>query len=64
MIPNYSLSIPNSLKSERPDDYYKNTATIQWPLGPTGEPFPIPGFVFSAVIFKDGRHVATAKEFG
>jgi ABC-type glycerol-3-phosphate transport system substrate-binding protein len=24
---------------------------------------PIPGFVFSAVIFKDGGHVATAKEF-
>jgi multiple sugar transport system substrate-binding protein len=63
MIPNYSLSIPNALKSERPDDYYKNTATIQWPLGPSGKPFPIPGFAFSAMIFKDGGHVAAAKEF-
>ena len=29
MIPNDSLSIPNALKRERPDDYYKNTATIR-----------------------------------
>ena len=63
MTPNYSLSIPNALKSERPDDYYKNIATIEWPLGPAGEPFPIPGFVYSAVAFKDGGNVATAKEF-
>ena len=63
MTPNYSLSIPNALKRERPDDYYKNTATIEWPLGPAGEPFPISGFVFSAVVFKDGGNVATAKEF-
>ena len=38
MTPNYSLSIPNALKGERPDDYYKNTATIEWPLSPAGEP--------------------------
>jgi multiple sugar transport system substrate-binding protein len=63
MTPNYSLSIPNALKSERPDDYYENTATIEWPLSPAGEPFPIPGFVFSAVVFKGGGNVATAKEF-
>jgi ABC-type glycerol-3-phosphate transport system substrate-binding protein len=41
MTANVSLSIPNALKSERPDDYYKNVATIQWPLGSSGEPFPI-----------------------
>jgi multiple sugar transport system substrate-binding protein len=63
MVPNYSLSIPNALKRERPDDYYQNTATIEWPLGPAGEPFPIPGFVFSAVVFEDGGHVPTALEF-
>ena len=33
MTPNTTLSIPNALKRERPDDYYKNTATIEWPLG-------------------------------
>ena len=63
MAPNYSLSIPNALKSERPDDYYKNTATIEWPLSPAGEPFPIPGIVFSAVVFKDGGQLRNAKEF-
>jgi multiple sugar transport system substrate-binding protein len=63
MTPNYSLSIPNALKSERPDDYYENTATVEWPLSPAGEPFLIPGFIFSAVVFKDGGNTATAKEF-
>ena len=52
-----------SLKSERPDDYYENTATIEWPLGLADEPFPIKGFVIPAVVFKDGDHVDTAKEF-
>ena len=33
MTANASLSIPNALKHERPDDYYKNAATIEWPLG-------------------------------
>ena len=63
MIPNYSLSTINALKSDRPDDYYENTATIEWPLGPSGEPFPIPGPISQAVVFKDGRDVPTAKEF-
>ena len=63
MVPNLSLSIPNELKRERPEDYYKNTATIEWPLGPSGEPFPIVGTVVSAVVFKGGRNVALAKEF-
>ena len=47
MTPNETLSIPNALKRERPDDYYENTATIEWPLGPRGEPFPIAGVVLS-----------------
>jgi multiple sugar transport system substrate-binding protein len=63
MTQNATLSLPNALKRERPDDYYENTATIEWPLGPSGEPFPIVGKVHSAVVFKDGAHVATAKEF-
>ena len=36
MTPNYSLSIPNMLKKERPNDYYDNTATIEWPPRPLG----------------------------
>jgi multiple sugar transport system substrate-binding protein len=63
MTANHSLSIPNALRRERPDDYYKNTATIEWPLGPNGAPFPIVGTVVSAVAFKDGSNVAVAEEF-
>jgi multiple sugar transport system substrate-binding protein len=63
MTPNGSLSIPNALKRERPDDYYKNTATLDWPLGPSGGTFPIDAGMFQAVVFKDGSNVATAKEF-
>jgi multiple sugar transport system substrate-binding protein len=63
MTENETLSIPNALKTDRPDDYYKNSATIEWPLGPSGEPFPIEGSVSVAVVFKNGDHVATAKEF-
>jgi hypothetical protein len=34
MTVNDTLSIPNALKREHPKDYYENTATIEWPLGP------------------------------
>jgi multiple sugar transport system substrate-binding protein len=63
MTPNLSLSIPNALRRERPDDYYKNTATIEWPLGPSGEPFPLITAIHFAMVFSDGANVATAKEF-
>jgi multiple sugar transport system substrate-binding protein len=63
MTPNETLSIPNALKRERPDDYFKNLKTIEWPLGPDGSAFPIRGDLYSAVVFKGGGHVATAKEF-
>ena len=38
-------------------------ATIEWPLGLHGEPFPIAGTVVSAVAFKGGGNVAGAGEF-
>jgi multiple sugar transport system substrate-binding protein len=63
MTANASLSIPNALKRERPEDYYKNTTTIEWPLGLDGTAFPIVGTVQSAVVFKDSAHVATAEAF-
>jgi multiple sugar transport system substrate-binding protein len=63
MTPNESLSIPNALKRERPDDYYENTATIEWPLGPRGNVFPIKGNFYAAAVFRDGGDVAAAKEF-
>ena len=63
MTPNQSLSIPNALKSERPEDYYKNTATIEWPLGPSASPFRSSRAVHFGMAFNDGANVATAKEF-
>jgi multiple sugar transport system substrate-binding protein len=63
MTSNETLSIPNALKRERPDDYYENTATIEWPLAPDGDAFPIRGASFPAVVFKDGDNVTTAREF-
>jgi hypothetical protein len=37
MTPNGSLSIPAALKRERPDDYYRNAAPIDWPNGVDGQ---------------------------
>jgi multiple sugar transport system substrate-binding protein len=63
MTANDTLSIPNTLKRERPEDYYQNTATIDWPLGPNGEAFAIHGYVQPGIVFKDGGNPTTAKEF-
>jgi hypothetical protein len=63
MTPNQTLSIPNALRTARPDDYYQNVVTIDWPDGAYGQPLPIETSVSRAVAFKDGGHIATAKEF-
>ena len=63
MTPNETLSTVNALRRERPEDYHENTRTIEWPLGPGGEAFPIEGNIYHAVVFKDGGHVATAETF-
>jgi multiple sugar transport system substrate-binding protein len=63
MTPNDTLSIPNTLKHERPVDHYENSATVEWPLGPDGAPFPIMGNIYPAVVFKDGADVAVAQAF-
>jgi multiple sugar transport system substrate-binding protein len=63
MTPNVSLSIPNALRHTRPEDYYENSATIQWPHGPDGDLFPVHGSFWPAAAFKDGGHTATAKGF-
>jgi multiple sugar transport system substrate-binding protein len=63
IVLNDTLSIPNALRRERSEDYYKNSATIAWPLGPDGKSFPIFGDFWGAVVFKHGRNVETAKEF-
>ena len=63
MTPNPSLSIPNALKRERPEDYYENTATIEWPDGADGQPLAIRTAFNAAAVFKAGGHVPLAKEF-
>jgi multiple sugar transport system substrate-binding protein len=63
MTPNETLSAVNALKDDRPEDYFQNVATIEWPLGTTGKAFAILSSVYPAVVFKDGGHVTAAKEF-
>ena len=63
MTVNETLSIPNALRAKRPEDYYKNTATIEWPDGADGQPLAIGIGFYSAVTFKAGGHVPLAKEF-
>jgi multiple sugar transport system substrate-binding protein len=63
MTVNGTLSIPAALKQDRPDDYYRNAATIDWPAAVNGEPLALHGFVYRAVVFKAGGHGATAEQF-
>jgi multiple sugar transport system substrate-binding protein len=62
MTINNTLSIPNTLKHERPDDYYRNAITIGWPKDAFGRTEHIDGTYFQAVVFKDGQHTVAAKE--
>jgi multiple sugar transport system substrate-binding protein len=63
MTTNITLSIPNALRAERPEDYYENTSTIEWPDGADGQPLAIFTGFFAATVFKAGGHVPLAKEF-
>jgi multiple sugar transport system substrate-binding protein len=63
MTVNQTLSIPNKLKSTRPEDYYDNAVTIDWPAGAYGQPLGIETHVNRATIFKDGGNVDNAKSF-
>jgi multiple sugar transport system substrate-binding protein len=63
MVANDTLSVPNALKADRPEDYNENTATIEWPDGADGQPLAIRTFPLAATAFKAGGHVALAKEF-
>ena len=63
MTPNSTFSIPNALKAKRPEDYYENVVTIDWPAGAYGQPLVIETGLDRAAVFRDGEHVATAKEF-
>jgi multiple sugar transport system substrate-binding protein len=62
MTANESLSIPGSLRT-RPDDYYKKSATIEWPLGANDQQLVIIAGLVRAVVFKAGRNPALAGAF-
>src|SRR4051794_15314844 len=63
MTVNNTLSIPNALRAKRPEDYYKNVVTLEWPSGAYGQPLAINSGWASAAVLKAGGHVATAKAF-
>jgi multiple sugar transport system substrate-binding protein len=63
MTQNTSLSIPNALRATRPEDYYKNMVTIDWPTGAYGQPLAITSRSLEAAVFRDGGHEEVAKEF-
>jgi multiple sugar transport system substrate-binding protein len=63
MTVNGTLSIPAALKRERPDDDYRNAATIDWPAAINGDPLALHGYLARAVVFKDGGHTAAAEDF-
>jgi multiple sugar transport system substrate-binding protein len=58
-----TLSIPNALENERPDDYAENTATVEWPNDTAGQPLVIFGELYRAVVLKSGRDPALARDF-
>jgi multiple sugar transport system substrate-binding protein len=63
MTSNQTLSIMNALRTERPEDYYKNAVTIAWPDGADGQPLAIQTSFYTATAFKAGGHVPLVKEF-
>jgi multiple sugar transport system substrate-binding protein len=63
MTTNLTLSITNALKATRPEDYYRNAVTIEWPRNTFGGPLVITGGANRAVVFRDGGNTAAAKEF-
>jgi multiple sugar transport system substrate-binding protein len=52
-----------ALRTTRPDDYYKNAATIDWPDGANGQPLVIDGGLSLAAVFENGRDPALAADF-
>jgi multiple sugar transport system substrate-binding protein len=60
---NGTLSIPNALRVNRPEDYYKNAVTFEWPSGAYGQPLAIRTQFAPLMVFKAGGHEAAAKEF-
>ena len=63
MTLNETLSIPNMIKASRPDDYRRNTATIEWPNDADCEPLAIFGTLYRGAVFQTERPATLGKDF-
>ena len=63
MTLNSSLSIPNAIEASRPDDYRRNTATIEWPNDADDQPLAIFGTLYRGAVFRTERPTALGKDF-
>jgi multiple sugar transport system substrate-binding protein len=63
MTLNPTLSIPGALRAARPEDYYGNAATVDWPADADGRPLVIGSLIVRAVVFEAGGNPALAGEF-
>jgi multiple sugar transport system substrate-binding protein len=64
VVLNVTLYVANALKTSRPEDYYRNTASIEWPYYDAyGQPLAIEGGIVRAVVFDNERNVRVAKDF-
>jgi multiple sugar transport system substrate-binding protein len=64
LTPNVALTVVNALKGSRPDDYYQNATSIEWPNDDAyGQPLAIEGGVVRAAVFDNERSVAVAQDF-
>ena len=63
MTPNATLSIPAALKRERPDDYYGTPPRSNGRTAPMASRSFTEGYLYRAVVFKDGGHGASPSEF-
>jgi multiple sugar transport system substrate-binding protein len=63
MTLNETLSIPNMIKASRPDDYLRNTATIEWPNDAHDQPLAIYADLYRGAVFRTERSAAPGKDF-
>ncbi len=63
MVANQTLSIPGALRTTRPEDYYANAVTLEWPSGAYGQPLAIEAGADEGVLFRGSGHEILAEEF-
>jgi multiple sugar transport system substrate-binding protein len=63
MTINTSLSITSAIRRDRPGDYPRNAATIDWPSDVYGEVLHLEAALDGGAVFAAGHHTETALEF-